>query len=250
MRTRVLAQCTVQRGRKRLKIMPFGDQPQPPWIAETLQTTSHHSDLVVALRETLRVGLPVHVVAVTNVDPNIVSRRTQPIGPGSRTSNLGDEDSDPRRPPERCADDGGLVAHRKQSGAHGVHRPCRGTRPRGRPAATVRRGVRHALTHTPTARSSRAAAAAEDDRLNRFRKCLDRRASRSGAPHSCHRDRLSIRCTISWGSIVTAGRCLADIGGTGTVRQGPGRAGSGSYRRSRQRRGGWELPRQSASAVS
>jgi hypothetical protein len=34
-------------------------------------------------------GLPVRVVAVTNVDPKIMSRRTRPIGPGSRTSNLG-----------------------------------------------------------------------------------------------------------------------------------------------------------------
>jgi hypothetical protein len=86
----------VRRGRKRLTVMPFGDRYVTTWIADTLQTTHHHlSDSAVVLREKLMHGLPVRVVAVTNVDLKIMVRRTPTDSVLGRRSSrqLGSEDA-------------------------------------------------------------------------------------------------------------------------------------------------------------
>src|SRR6478672_280854 len=64
--------------RKRVKITPFGDHyPTTLHREQPLRTTNHHlSDSAVVLRKKLMHGLPVRVVAVTNVDLKIMLRRT------------------------------------------------------------------------------------------------------------------------------------------------------------------------------
>jgi hypothetical protein len=60
-----------------LTVTPFGDHYLTALDRGTLQTTNHHlSDSIVVLRENLMHGIPLRVVAVTNADLKIMSRRT------------------------------------------------------------------------------------------------------------------------------------------------------------------------------